>query len=271
MIRNVSFKSLAITGLAVCMTLLIIPSDSAEAQRRFQPINRAGRWLGIGYSDGYHQRTPGPNTGYYNPYSAHNSYLLSKDPAYIQEYGDPGNYGNSFNPRSMGYYLQNGGRTRGGTTPYSVYSPTNGRGIGSYDEMYRGQTLESQFEEDNPANGEDDPESILGFESDEPAKEKAADPVDGSSTRIRRPYDNDFQPATSAFKMQAEEPPKPSSTFEPKHPNEEIDEHKFDAFKTETPIEGSDDFGSEFESLESAFEADLDIGEIDEEVLEEIK
>ena len=52
-------------------------------------LNRHHRIAGAFFSDGYHKRTPGPNVGYYNPYSAHNSDLrsLAGPQAYPQSYG----------------------------------------------------------------------------------------------------------------------------------------------------------------------------------------
>ena len=46
--------------------------DSAVAQwspAAARPVRSLDRWLGIGYSSGYHWRNPGPNTDYYHPYS----------------------------------------------------------------------------------------------------------------------------------------------------------------------------------------------------------
>jgi hypothetical protein len=34
-----------------------------------QPVRTVDRWLGVGYSQGYHWRNPGPNSDYYSPYS----------------------------------------------------------------------------------------------------------------------------------------------------------------------------------------------------------
>lgn len=40
-----------------------------------RPVRSLDRWLGIGYSAGYHWRDPGPNTDYYHPYSdLHSTY-----------------------------------------------------------------------------------------------------------------------------------------------------------------------------------------------------
>ena len=75
-------------------------------------IPRPLRWLGQGFSDGYHQCNPGPNSDYYNPYTAHNSMLISRNPGM---YGMPQ------------HQVQNGPIQAG--VPFSVYAspaPVNG-------------------------------------------------------------------------------------------------------------------------------------------------
>ena len=46
---------------------------ATQAQTDRRPAFALFRWLGNGYSDGYHTRNPGPDSSYYNPYSLHNS------------------------------------------------------------------------------------------------------------------------------------------------------------------------------------------------------
>ena len=46
-----------------------------SAQRAPKRVNQVFRFLGGGWSGGYHWRTPGPRVEYYNPYSHHNSRL----------------------------------------------------------------------------------------------------------------------------------------------------------------------------------------------------
>lgn len=61
-------------GLSVVMVVTVL-SSASSAQ-----IKRPLRWMGQGFSDGYHRCAPGPNSDYYNPYSAHNSLLISQQP-----------------------------------------------------------------------------------------------------------------------------------------------------------------------------------------------
>ena len=67
----------AITSLVVYGGLAL-PCQAQNALNRRRPL----RWLGQGYSDGYHRHNPGHDTSYYNPYTAHNSTLVSQSPEY---------------------------------------------------------------------------------------------------------------------------------------------------------------------------------------------
>ena len=64
--------------IATALLLITVFSSTSEAQRRgfCQPGQNTFRWLGHGYSAGYHWQNPGPNSDYYNPYSVHNSLLI---------------------------------------------------------------------------------------------------------------------------------------------------------------------------------------------------
>ena len=51
----------------------------ANAQlRQMRPFQRANRALGLYSGSGYHYQNPGPRSDYYNPYTAHNSGLVSR-------------------------------------------------------------------------------------------------------------------------------------------------------------------------------------------------
>ena len=69
---------------AVLFALIGNQTTSVEAQhlRSRQPFQAGFRWLGQGWSAGYHHQNPGPNSDYYNPYTAHNSMLISRMPQY---------------------------------------------------------------------------------------------------------------------------------------------------------------------------------------------
>ena len=63
---------------ALLLTTVFSSVSSAQRLRSgLQGQRRPLRILGHGWSAGYHWRNPGPNSDYYNPYSAHNSMLKS--------------------------------------------------------------------------------------------------------------------------------------------------------------------------------------------------
>lgn len=106
--------------LSGVLVITVLSSVSSAQLRNRQPLFR---WLGQGFGDGYHQCNPGPNSDYYNPYSAHNSLLHSQtNPDGFQD-----NYG----------------------VPHPVYSaPTHGR---IQFETSPGQVIDSTFDPLDPA------------------------------------------------------------------------------------------------------------------------
>lgn len=66
------FRSL----LAVILVSVVLPSVS-EAQHR-RPIQNFNRAMGIWHGHGRHICTPGHDSSYYNPWSAHNSGLVTR-------------------------------------------------------------------------------------------------------------------------------------------------------------------------------------------------
>lgn len=72
-------------GLALLITLfsLALVQDAAAQWYPYgaRPVRSVDRWLGIGYSAGYHTRNPGPDADYYQPYSDLNTGLQSWLPA----------------------------------------------------------------------------------------------------------------------------------------------------------------------------------------------
>ncbi len=71
------FIVLLLSG-TVLLTLLGSSPVSAQWRGIRSPAQMVLRNLGHGFGPGYHSRTPGPNSDYYNPYSAHNSMLISQ-------------------------------------------------------------------------------------------------------------------------------------------------------------------------------------------------
>lgn len=62
----------------VFSALLVMTTFSSVSSAQLRNRQHVLRWMGQGFGDGYHQCNPGPNSDYYNPYSAHNSWLHSQ-------------------------------------------------------------------------------------------------------------------------------------------------------------------------------------------------
>lgn len=76
-----SLKKILLVALATLVVCggFALPCQAQNPLNRRQPL----RWLGQGFSDGYHRKNPGYDTSYYNPYSSHNSNLISQSPEYL--------------------------------------------------------------------------------------------------------------------------------------------------------------------------------------------
>lgn len=74
--------------LAFAMVSIALPEDSDAQLRIFdQVVQRPFRALGHGTGPGYHRCNPGPDTGYYNPWSQKNSFLISQSPEFLSRFG----------------------------------------------------------------------------------------------------------------------------------------------------------------------------------------
>ena len=125
-----AFSFVAILGC------FLIESES-QAQRFWRPPGQElGRFLGLGYGNGYHCRTPGPQSDYYNPYSYRNSHLVSR--------GQSG-----YHHMSHGYH----GGGNGGTIPHSVYTGTSD-GYSNFEGL-PGQTMTPTFAPASKPKGRD--------------------------------------------------------------------------------------------------------------------
>lgn len=71
-----------------------------------QPLQGTGRFLGLGYSSGYHWRNPGPDVDYYNPYNARNSVQVANNFGSAVPYSQP-YYGNTFQSQQLTPTLPN--------------------------------------------------------------------------------------------------------------------------------------------------------------------
>ena len=90
--KGLTMKQFSTTRLtSICFAIALFAglsflSNECQAQkRRFVLGQELGRFLGAGHGAGYHCNNPGQNTGYYNPYSAHNSQLSPTTYGYGQQ------------------------------------------------------------------------------------------------------------------------------------------------------------------------------------------
>ena len=116
-------------GILFCAAIaavFMVNLDSADAQRAGRvKLNHLNRFLGGGWSAGYHWRTPGHEVDYYNPYSRHNSHLKTGGvpqgaERYISQFGGGGCYGGQA-PVSVSSFDQIGSFGHGGS-----YEQSNG-------------------------------------------------------------------------------------------------------------------------------------------------
>jgi len=71
-----------ILGFGLSLVIVVTVFSSIGSAQLKRPL----RWLGQGFSDGYHQCNPGPNSDYYNPYSVHNTYLYHQNQQPVTSY-----------------------------------------------------------------------------------------------------------------------------------------------------------------------------------------
>lgn len=170
----------AVITAAVLLAWQVIEIEHADAQlRSHQPLQRMGRALGMGQGVGYHWRSPGPNTDYYNPYTPTNSYLVS-------QHGRP----------AAGPYGYTGYGAAPGTSqgiPYSVYAPTDGVAKpNGYDSGLQGQSLNPSFEpmedEDDKELSQDDNDNDFDTGTEELPTPMPADDDDATDK-----FDSDFE------------------------------------------------------------------------------
>ena len=171
--------------LAFLVTAVFAIPSASEAQhlRSRQPLQAGFRWLGQGWSAGYHHNNPGPNTDYYNPYTAHNSYLISQQPGYQAAYHQ---YRNRNRPTDPG-------------VPYSVYAPTSdaNRNWNSG----HGQSIQPTFVpvDDEDEDGEDEADDDNDFVADDDIPEVTSDPDEPGSIRVDEDSEEDADFEESSF------------------------------------------------------------------------
>ncbi len=202
-----------------------------------QPFQKPLRWLGEGFSAGYHRCNPGPDADYYNPWNAHNSMLIHKLPQFQNETFQSYNMTNlgsrpiyrgvpySVYAAPQSQYNHGHGYGYGGAhgipSPYNT-SNQSGYGAGS------GDSVESSFEpydmkdEENNADTSADEEWIEDEdewdededewnddENDEASdwKDGSDDDIEDDSARIQAPIPGNSVFSKASFRNQ---PPSPS-------------------------------------------------------------
>ena len=159
-------RSRAVCLVFVAATLLVTSltsTSSAQWRGLRQPGQKVLRVLGAGYGPGYHWRTPGPNSDYYNPYSAHNSLLISEPgPS-----GDFGAYSNNHAPAAG--------------TPFSSHAPTS-RGTTHLGDL-PGAPIDGTFQPLQPNAEENQSGDDDAVDNDE-------------TTHLRYHTENEFRPAS---------------------------------------------------------------------------
>ena len=177
-LKKISLVALA--ALVVCGSFAM----PCQAQNTFRR-QRALRWLGQGFGDGYHRLNPGYDTSYYNPYSAHNSLLLSQTPEYMAARPVPTNQelprrffnGVPFSAYAAPPQLNPGLQSLPGQQFQGSFSPSIGSGL-------------TDDKDDSPSENPVQP-------SDNTVEENQADESDDNDFRddndLRDDGDNDFR------------------------------------------------------------------------------
>jgi hypothetical protein len=107
LIRRVFVKDVAVNLRLLIWTVLmgagslVGSAENCQAQCHpwKQPGQKALRWLGGGWSAGYHGENPGYDSRYYHPYSAHNSTLISPGMQSYPHLASPHNAYYDLNPQ----------------------------------------------------------------------------------------------------------------------------------------------------------------------------
>ena len=147
------------------IAVVTILTSSASAQFFQTPF----RWLGEGFSAGYHRCNPGPDTDYYNPWNAHNSRLISNLPQFQQHQSFQ-----SFNLDN----LESRPVYQG--VPFSVYAAPRGHHQGGFGHQgFPGTYDQGSFQSDfQPVEGDMVESTFEPYDEDEQQLEQADETED---------------------------------------------------------------------------------------------
>ena len=208
--------------LLVAVTSLIVYGGIALPCQAQNPFNRRRplRWLGQGYSDGYHRHNPGHDTSYYNPYTAHNSALVSQSPEYQAILVQQANQ----QPTQRFF----------AGVPFSVYAAPNQLSLGSH--SLPGQQVQGTF---SPSVG-----SGLFDSDDDQASDNSFEPSN----------DNDFRPNDDNDKREDDDTDFREESMDEKEPMKEMEFKHQDDMKDAKTTADLGELPSLNESLSFDFE-----------------
>ena len=230
---------LVVTTSLVVFGGLSLPCQ-AQSLGQLSQLNRRRplRWLGQGYSDGYHRCNPGHDTSYYNPYTAHNSNLVSQSPEYQALLAQQASQqptqrffaGVPFSVYAAPNQLTPGLHNLPGQQVQGSFSPSVGSGVD-----------ENSFEDDNDFEDDSDFEDDNDFREDDEFRDDdndfREDDNDFREDDEFRDDDNDFRDDDSDFR---EDDEFREELMEEKELDKEIE---FDHDAEDVDIETSENLG----------------------------
>ncbi len=181
----------SILCFSIVAGLAALVSSDAFAQGYYGnrgPVRWSGKFLGAGWGSGNHWENSGVDPSYYNPYSAHNSNLVSRSPEYLARFGNQGdrldylwgaNYGYHNEIGINGYQNEFGANgsmlhqpeIRNDSIPFDRYSPTNSESV-PLDQL-PGEEIDSRAE--TKEMNEYDPKPNQGNGEFKPTGESSSD------------------------------------------------------------------------------------------------
>lgn len=174
--------------ICLALGLFMMVADDCQAQMRIghQLVHRPFRALGHGTGPGIHHCNPGPDVGYYNPWSHKNSFLISKSPEFLNRFGhesqrSPMHLLHSYN--SPYSHQPNAGAIQGTALPMNAeFVPSVLKPVENDADDNRDESSSSSDEVDDRFDEEvDEMEEVGGFGSLKDNSEKADSGQNGTT------------------------------------------------------------------------------------------
>lgn len=189
--RSIRFAALSF-AVVLFAALSLAPNQCQAQRRRFVLGQEIGRFLGAGTGAGYHCSNPGQSTGYYIPYSAHNSLLISaNEPRRGIAEGFSG-----FDSNSVPHSVYTGHNKKQNATIESLPGQTVQPTFEPAVDRVRKNSEETTFEPDLDFDADDDQfddrpglDRDSAFESNEPFDTDAMDEDAGGFDALRETFD----------------------------------------------------------------------------------